>query len=108
MSQSKTDNTFEDIKDSITGSLNKLLTHGEVKPLYDPNVVVNEILNYIKNDIKASNQANRYEEYYRMTGKAVTIAEAWLKNYSDDVKHYEDTQNSICQYILRTYGNKHS
>ena len=59
-----------------------------------------------KNDIIKVTQDNRYEEFYRITGKAVTIAEAWQKNYSKDVKHYEETKNSISQYIQKTYGKR--
>jgi len=106
MSESKIDSFFGEIKENLSISLNKLLTHGDSKPKYDANIVVAEILKYIKNDIQIVTQDNRYEEYYRLTGKAVTIAEAWLKNYSQEVKHFENTESSINEYISKTYGKK--
>lgn len=106
MSDSKIDSFFCEVKENLSLSLNKLLTHGDSKPKYDVNVVVAEILKYIKNDIQIVTQDNRYEEYYRLTGKAVTIAEAWLKNYSHEVKHFEETELSINEYIAKTYGKR--
>lgn len=104
MNKAKEEIIFEEIKDSVSATLIKLLTHGKTKPLFDVKIVTQEILNYIKRSITTVSPDNRYEEYYRLTGKAVTIAEAWLKNYAGTIKHYEETQASIQEYISKTYG----
>ena len=93
----------EEIESSLQTALGKLLNTGET--LYDPDRAAKEIIDYVlKADRIEDSDANRYEKYYQLTGKAVIIAEAWLNNCSRDVKHYEDTEESVKNYLTQTYG----
>jgi hypothetical protein len=71
---------------------------------FDVDVVVSEIIRFVfrrKPDVTPN---NRYEWYYILLGKAVSIASGWRQNCSSNVGRLAETHDSIVAYIENTYG----
>ncbi len=62
------------------------------------------VVNYVFDSSPAINDANRYQAYYQLLGKAIAIAQGWKQNCSETIKLPSQTQNSIENYIINTYG----
>jgi hypothetical protein len=48
--------------------------------------------------------STRYEWYYILLGKAITIAQAWKENFAANLKLPSETRGSLIEYIDNTYG----
>jgi citrate synthase len=48
--------------------------------------------------------ATRYDWYYMLLGKAVTIAQAWKQNFAGTLDAPSETCPSLMEYIDNTYG----
>ncbi len=48
--------------------------------------------------------ATRYDWYYMLLGKAITIAQAWKQNFAGALNMPSETQASLIEYIDNTYG----
>jgi citrate synthase len=48
--------------------------------------------------------ATRYDWYYVLLGKAITIAQAWKQNSAGALTKPSETRSSLIEYIDNTYG----
>ena len=48
--------------------------------------------------------ATRYDWYYMLLGKAITIAQAWKQNFAGALNMPNETRASLIGYIENTYG----
>jgi hypothetical protein len=48
--------------------------------------------------------ATRYDWYYMLLGKAITIAQAWKQNFAGALNMPSETCGSLVEYIDATYG----
>lgn len=97
----------KEMANELKANLNKSvsLILNEQKGLFDVDKAVKVIVSYvISHDKVEDNDASRYEKYFNLSQKANVIAEGWLKNCSQEVKHYEETEVSLTSYIEKTYG----
>lgn len=101
MSKKELSDFFQETQENLQISLEKILTIKD--SFFDPKVVVNEIRKFIFESEFNDYDDNRYENYYKIIGKAVVIAEAWLTNCSKEVQKYKDTEKSIQEYLYMTY-----
>ncbi len=94
---------FNELDANLTNTVS-LILNGQ-KGMFDVDKAVKVIVNYvISHDKVEDNDAIRYEKYFNLSQKANAIAEGWLKNCSHEIKHYEDTENSLNDYLIKTYG----
>ena len=48
--------------------------------------------------------ATRYDWYYMLLGKAITIAQGWKQNFAGAINMPSETRSSLITYIDSTYG----
>lgn len=62
------------------------------------------IATYVFHDQIEPSDAQRYEWYYMLLGKSVSIAQAWKQNFAGSLNLPSETRVSIIEYIDSTYG----
>jgi len=96
----------EKTKTDISTSIRDLFGEKDRYFRIDLDVLTTEISDYVFKTGGESNEANRYEIYYQLLGKAVAIAQGWKHNCSETVELPSQTQASIKDYLANTYGTK--
>ena len=98
-------NDLEELKVNIRTSLYDILKPAPGQAtLFDEEMIINETLNYVFRDSPQITMANRYEVFYALLGKSVSIAQGWKLNCSESVKAHDQSYKSIVNYIENTYG----
>ena len=62
------------------------------------------ITQYVFHGETEPDDSTRYDWYYMLLGKAITIAQAWKQNFAGTLSTPEDTRSSLIDYIDNTYG----
>ena len=62
------------------------------------------ITQYVFHDQCEPNDATRYEWYYMLLGKSITIAQGWKQNFAGALNSPSETRASLIEYIDTTYG----
>ncbi|MFP6596112.1 MAG: hypothetical protein VCC01_01530 [Candidatus Hydrogenedentota bacterium] len=62
------------------------------------------ITQYVFHDQHEPDDATRYDWYYMVLGKAITIAQAWKQNFAGALNMPSDTHSSLIDYIDDSYG----
>ena len=70
----------------------------------DVNGAAKLITTYVFHDQGEPPDGRRYEWYYMLLGKAISIAQAWKQNFAGSLNMPSETRNSIIGYIDNTYG----
>lgn len=62
------------------------------------------ITQYVFYDQIEPGDATRYDWYYMLLGKAITIAQGWKQNFAGALNMPSETRESLIDYIDSTYG----
>ena len=81
-----------------------LQTHARPEGLVDQTAAASIIAQFVFRDVETVSDSMRYEWFYGLVGKAVTIAQAWKQNFAAELKSSEETDKSLIAYIEKTYG----
>ena len=63
------------------------------------------ITQYVFHGETEPGDATRYDWYYMVLGKAITIAQTWKQNFAGALNIPGETRASLTEYIDNTYGN---
>lgn len=100
-------NIFEqEFRKGIDQAVRDLFSDKDKYHYLDIDVVANTVTDFVltRENLAGINEANQYEAYYQVLGKAVAITQGWKLNSAAEVKLPSQTENNLKDYMQKTYG----